>query len=306
MTSDNPDEWWQHAPEGQQKKDTPSGQWQQGYQSGGPPGTQWGQSAPGYPQPVPQQGAWEVPPLGSGGHGGPPRNTNTTLIAVLAVVAVLVLAGVAGIVILRSGGSEENSIAAPSAATTTPSTSTAPSTTTSTSPPEPGEPTFEEGATPVVLFGPTFADGEDTYTMAFKDWPFAFRTPGSWGCLKGSIETIPDAVAWGCVDEGNSAAGQRVNLMLRKCPTTCDEATRTRFDTEWFDDGAAAKEFDSDTSYVEKPTNDKGKYSIDLSRYIAGAEGGEPSWQLGVYVESPSATKDAVLKTLNDILTQTQ
>lgn len=309
MASDNPDEWWQHAPEGQQKKESPSGQWQQGYQSqGGQPGVQWGQTAGQVPQPVPQSSAWEVPPLGSGGQGGPPQNNNATLIAVLAVVVVLVLAGVAGLVILRSGGSEENTAAAASATTETTgaTTTTATQTTTSAAPPAEGTPALKEGLSPVVLFGPTFEDGEDTYTMAFKDWPFAFRTPGSWGCMKGSIDTIPDAQAWGCIDEGNSSAGQRVNLMLRKCPSTCDAATRTGFDRDWFDKEGAAKQFDPNTSYVETLESDKGKYTIDLSRYVAAEPGGEPVWQVGVFVESPSATKDAVMKTLNDILTQTQ
>ncbi|MFI5716651.1 hypothetical protein [Nocardia sp. NPDC051750] len=311
MASDNPDEWWQHAPEGQQNKNSPSGQWQQGYQSQGgqqSPAAPWGQTAGQVPQPPPPQGAWEVPPLGSGGQGGPPRN-NGPLIAVLAVVVVLVLVGVVGMVLLRSGGSQENTASATSAATgtTDATTTSATSTTTTSAPaPAPGTPAFEEGLTPVVLRGSTFQDGEDTYTMAFKDWPFAFRTPGSWGCMKGSVDKIPDAQAWGCVDEGDSSAGQRVNLILRKCPATCDPATRVQFDNDWFDKDGAAEQFDPNTSYVETASNDKGKYTIDLSRYIAAEQGGEPVWQLGVYVESPSATKDAVLKTLNDILTQTQ
>lgn len=307
MASDNPDEWWQHAPDGQQNKNSPSGQWQQGNPAqGGQPGVQWGHSGAQFPQPTPQQGAWEVPPLG---HTGPPRNNNTTLIAVLAVVVVLVLAGVAGLVLLRSGGSQENAAAATSTTTTTTSaatTSATATTSTSAAAPAPGTPALREGLSPVVLLGPTFQDGEDTYTMAFKDWPFAFRTPGSWGCMKGTIDSIPDANAWGCVDEGDSKAGQRVNLMVRKCPTTCDAATRTTFDEAWFDKADAAKEFDPNTRYVETPANEDGKYTIDLSRYFAAEPGGEPVWQVGVFVESPTATKDAVLKTLNDVLTQTQ
>ncbi|MEU1982643.1 hypothetical protein [Nocardia sp. NPDC019395] len=308
MASDNPDEWWQHAPEGQQNKNAPSGQWQQGYQSQGGqqnPAAPWGQNPGQVPPPGPQ-GAWEIPPLGSGGQGSPPRN-NGPLIAVLAVVVALVLVGVVGMVILRSGGSEENTAAATSTANTE-TTGTSATTTTSTSAPAPapGTPALKEGLKPVALIGPTFQDGEDTYTMAFKDWPFAFRTPGSWGCMAGSVEKFPDAKAWGCVDEGNSSAGQRVNLIMRKCPATCDPATRVQFNDAWFDKPGSATQFDPDTSYVETPTSDKGKYTIDLSRYIAVEPGGEPSWQLGVFVESPSATKDAVLKTLNDILTQTQ
>lgn len=313
MASDNPDEWWQHSPEGQQKN-SPSEQWQQGYppQGGQPgPGAQWGQNAGHEPSPTPPPGAWEVPPLDAGGYGGPPSKNNGPLIAVLVAVVVLVLIGVVGLVALQGRGSEENTATGTSSEVTDsvqPSRST---TTTSTTPttsalPSSGEPVLREGLAPVAVLGPTWQAGESTYTMAFKDWPFAFRAPGSWGCMKGSIEKIPDAQAWGCVDEGNSAAGQKVNLILRKCPATCDAATRAQFDADWFDEPGKARTFDDRTSYVETAVNEEGKYSVDFSRFFAAEPGGEPGWQVGVFVESPAAGKDVVLKTLNDVATQTQ
>ncbi|MEU4313506.1 hypothetical protein [Nocardia sp. NPDC024068] len=320
MGSDNPDEWWRHSPEGQQKN-TPSGQWQQGHQGqqgGGQPGPgmPWGQQPGQVPPPPPQQGAWEVPPLEYGGHGGPPqKNNNGPLIAVLATVVVLVLVGVVGLVVLRSQGSGDDaaaSVAGTSSQTRESGRATtsapAPSSTTTTTGAAPAgdEPALREGLAPVAVLGPAWQAGEDTFTMAFRGWPFAFRAPGSWGCMKGSIDKIPDAEAWGCVDEGNSAAGQRVNLVLRKCPATCDAATRSTFDSEWFDEPGQARQFDDRTAYVETASNAEGKYTVDFSRYVAAEPGGEPVWQVGVFVESPPATKDAVLKTLNDIATQTQ
>ncbi|GGL04221.1 hypothetical protein [Nocardia jinanensis] len=314
MASDNPDEWWQHSPEGQQKN-SPSGQWQQGYRSQGgqpDPGVQWGRTAGQGPQPTPPQGAWEVPPLGgAGGYGGPPAKNNGPLIAVLVTVVVLVLVGVIGLVVLQSRGSEENTAAGTSSEVTDsarPSASTTATSTTATTSalPSSGEPVLREGVAPVAVLGPTWQAGESTYTMAFQGWPFAFRAPGSWGCMKGSIEKIPDAQAWGCVDESNSAAGQRVNLILRKCPATCDAATRTQFNADWFDQPDQARAFDDRTSYVEAAVNDEGRYSVDFSRFFAAEPGGEPVWQVGVFVESPAAGKDVVLKTLNDVATQTQ
>ncbi|MEV0105417.1 hypothetical protein AB0H42_03620 [Nocardia sp. NPDC050799] len=313
MASDNPDEWWQHSPEGQQKS-SPSGQWQQGYPAQGgqqDPGVQWGQTAGYGPHPTPQQGAWEVPPPGSGGYGGPPSKNNGPLIAVLVAVVVLVLIGVVGLVALQSRDSAENTAAGTPAqvsdsarpSSSAPATST---TATTSALPSAGEPALRAGLAPVAVLGPTWQDGESTYTMAFKDWPFAFRTPGSWGCLKGSVDKIPDAQAWGCVDESNSAAGQRVNLILRKCPATCDAATQAQFNADWFDAPDTARKFDDRTSYVETAANDEGKFTVDFSRFFAVEPGGEPVWQVGVYVESPTATKDVVLKTLNDVATQTQ
>ncbi|MGW5383699.1 hypothetical protein [Nocardia sp. NPDC003963] len=313
MASDNPDEWWQHSPEGQQKN-SPSGQWQQGYQSQGGqpgPGVQWGQTAGHGPQPTPPQGAWEVPPLGGGGYGGPPAKNNGPLIAVLAAVVALVLVGVVGLVVMQSRGSEENTATGTSTEITDsaqPSGSAAATSTTATTSalPSTGEPVLRAGVAPVAVLGPTWQAGESTYTMAFKDWPFAFRAAGSWGCMKGTFDKIPDAQVWACVDEGNSTAGQKVNLMLRKCPATCDAATQTRFNADWFDAPDKARKFDDRTSYVETASNDKGKYSVDFSRFFAAEPGGEPVWQVGVFVESPAATKDVVLKTLNDVATQTQ
>ncbi|WP_327147564.1 hypothetical protein [Nocardia sp. NBC_01329] len=314
MASDNPDEWWRHSPAGQQKN-TPAEQRQQGYRpppAGQPDsGVQWGQSAGHGPQPVPPKGAWEVPPLGAGGYGDPPPKSNGPLIAVLVTVVVLVLVGVIGLVVLQSRGSAENTASATSSAVTDSAQSSEPASATSTTAttsalPSSDEPVLREGLAPVAVLGPTWQAGESTYTMAFKGWPFAFRAPGSWGCMKGSIENIPDAQAWGCVDEGNSAAGQRVNLAIRKCPATCDAATRVGFDADWFTEPDKARTFDDRTSYVETAVNDKGKYSVEFSRYFAADPGGEPVWQVGVFVESPTAAKDTVLKTLNDVATQTQ
>lgn len=307
MASDNPGEWWQHSPEGQEKK-PPPGQWQQGYSSPpgrSDPGNSWDHPAGRIPQPAPQQGAWEVPPLGS---GGPPRKNNGPLLAVLGVVVVLVLVGVVGLVVLRSQGSEENTATATSTRSgeSSSSTSSASATTTAGASPSAGTPVLREGLTPVAILGPTWQEGEDTYTMAFKDWPFAFRAPGSWGCLKGSVDNIPDAQAWGCVDEGNPDSGQRFDLMLRKCPAACDAATQEQFNAAWFDDPAAAERVDDRTAYVETAANGEGKFVLDFSRFFAAEPGGEPVWQVGVYLESPQATKDAVLKTLNDVATQTQ
>ncbi|MGW0179273.1 hypothetical protein ACWDU1_07885, partial [Nocardia sp. NPDC003345] len=286
----------------------------QGQQGGAQPdpGMPWGQQPAGQVPPGPQRGAWEAPPLEYGGPGGPPRkNNNGPLIAVLAAVVALVLVGVVGLVVLRSQGSGDDASAAATGTSsrTTESgraTTSAPATTTTGTAPAGPEPALREGLAPVAVLGPTWQAGEDTYTMAFQGWPFAFRAPGSWGCMKGSVDRIPDAQAWGCVDESNSDAGQRVNLILRKCPSTCDPATRDKFDSEWFDHPDQARRFDDRTAYVETASNDEGKYTVDFSRYVAAQPGGEPAWQVGVFVESPPATKDAVLKTLNDIATQTQ
>lgn len=319
MVSDDPHEWWKSAPEGQGRESS-AGQWQQG--QGAPPTVHWGETAgrvsqPGMPgpgQPGPYgpapTGPYEAPPLGStGGWGGPPaRNNNGPLIAVLVVVVVLALAGVVGLVVLRGSDSGGDIVAADTttAATATSRSATHTTAAAPTSAAAEGEPQLRT-VPPVAVLGPTWLDSDKTYTMAFKGWPFAFRTAGSWGCMKGSIEGIPDAQAWRCVDESDSSADQRVDIILRKCATTCDSDTQRRYDADWLKDKAGqATRFDDRTAYVEERSNERGRYSVDLSRYFADPSGGELVWQVGVYAESPPATKDVVLKALNDIVTQTQ
>jgi hypothetical protein len=117
---------------------------------------------------------------------------------------------------------------------------------------------------------------------------------------------LPGARAWVCVDEQNVGAGQRVNVMLRPCPTTCTPAERREMDRAWFDEPARALPGDDDrTSYVETQRNARDRYSLDLSRFFAVRAGQPLRWQVGVYAESPPETRGQVQKILNDIVTQT-
>ena len=153
------------------------------------------------------------------------------------------------------------------------------------------------------LVGPAYAAGDDTYTMAFRGWPFAFRTPGSWGCMAGRID-LPRAKAWVCVDEGHPGTGQRLQIMLRPCPAPCGAAERDRLSTEWFDPGARARTYDARTSYVETPRDAKGRYTLDMSHFFPDAGGGAPAWQVGVGAYTPSAARADLQRIFNDVLTQ--
>jgi hypothetical protein len=152
--------------------------------------------------------------------------------------------------------------------------------------------------------GPTFAPGEDTYTMDFTGWPFAFRTPGTWGCAGGNVD-LPDAKGWVCIDEGNPGSGQKVQIMLRPCPAPCGKAERDRRTKQWFDPGAKGKVFDELTTYVETPADAKGRYTLDMSHFFAAESGGTPEWQVGIGAFAPPAGKADIQKIFNDVLTQT-
>ena len=45
-------------------------------------------------------------------------------------------------------------------------------------------------------------------------------------------------------------------------------------------------------------------YSVDLSHFTAGPEGGELRWMVGVYGESPYDGREIVQQIINDIITQ--
>lgn len=152
------------------------------------------------------------------------------------------------------------------------------------------------------LVGPAYTAGDDTYTMGFTGWPFAFRTPGSWGCVAGRVD--PPAKGWVCINEGNPGSGQRLQILLRPCPAPCGKAERTRLSTEWFDAGAKAKTYDEDTSFVETAKDAKGRYTLDMSHFFEDADGSK-TWQVGAGAYSPPASKGDIQKTINDVLTQT-
>jgi hypothetical protein len=248
-----------------------------------------------------------------GGAIGPAPQKHRGMPAAIALVVVplvllLCVCGGLGITALVSDDRADDPVALPTA------TRPAPAVPRTTEPdpgptsPEPtgavpsGKPTLR--AVPArKLVGSTYADGEDTYTMAFTGWPFAFRTPGSWGCVAGRID-VPDAKAWVCINEGNPGSGQRLQIMLRPCPAPCGAATRAGLSTEWFDPGAEAKRYDENTSFVETAKDAKGRYTLDMSHFFQAA-GGTDEWQVGVGAYSPPASRADIQKTINDVLTQT-
>jgi hypothetical protein len=268
----------------------------------GPPAGYPPPPAPAPPAPVPV-------PAGQGS-----SRTGLVLILVgVAVVIVLLGSGVLAAVLLSRPSPAPTPMAAsttPASAATSapaPAPTAAPTTDAGTAAPDPGgttKPTLRAVPAKTVV-GPTFGATEQTYTMAFQGWPFAFRTPKTWGCMAGKVDKIPDAKAWVCIDEGNPNNRERANVMLRACKTTCTPAERTSMNNDWFDQPAKAKQAGDDHSYlVETPANSKGLYSIDYSRFF-GPPGQPLKWQVGVYVEAPSGTKADVQKIVNDIASQT-
>ncbi|MFV0524956.1 MAG: hypothetical protein ACK5RL_10680 [Acidimicrobiales bacterium] len=167
------------------------------------------------------------------------------------------------------------------------------------------EPTLDETATPVSLLGPTYGPNDATFTMAFDGWPFAFRAPDNWDCIGGDTG-IPEAVAWVCVGDllsGNVT--QRATVFLRPCPNGCGEAEQATLSQQWFASEATPSRGEGATSYLEYDPDAEGLYALDVSHFYPDPTRSDVIWQVGVYVQSPSETKDDVLKIVNDVLSQT-
>lgn len=239
--------------------------------------------------------AWP-PPAGLGGppHPAARRSVAPVLFALAAAVAALI--GLGALIVAAAWD-------APSAGPPPPSVPPTGLSAPPTSAPSP-LPTLRDVPL-VAVVGPGFDSNDDTYTMAFPGYPFAFRVSGSWGCIRATMDGIPDANAWACIDEQNPDSGQRLELLIRPCPAGCGPAQQDQLDRAWFDDPEEAMTFDATTRLVEVEENDEGRYTASMTHEFAVAPGGPLVWQVAAHVESPPETREDVQKILTDIRSQT-
>jgi hypothetical protein len=290
-----------------------------GFHGGWPPAL----VQPPGPVPVPGPASGPLP-------SGPAPGGSGAWRYLVGLAIVLVVAVAAGVVIYQMSGRQGREPAARSSSGASPSASlpaslpasppagaSSPAAGDGSSEPQPGaapsqppgapagdKPTLRQVPARTVV-GPSWAAGDATYTMAFNGWPFAFRTAKTWGCIAGSADKFPDAKVWVCVDEQNTNARQKANIVLRTCPTTCTATERTNLDKQWFDEpGKARPVLDDRTSFVETQRNSQGYYTVDLSHFAPDKPGGPLKWQVGVFVQSPPETREVVQKLLNDIVSQ--
>ena len=163
-----------------------------------------------------------------------PAASKTPLFVALAGVVLLLVVGLVAAVLAT--GRDDEPVAAPVPTRDDfPRLPPLPSVVVPEAPPrlEGPRPTLKD-VPPVTVLGPSFTPGEDTHTFDFPGWPFAFRAPGTWGCLATTV-SIPDAYANVCVDEQNPGDRQRIALMIRRCPTTCIPAEQEEMNRAWLD-----------------------------------------------------------------------
>jgi hypothetical protein len=137
--------------------------------------------------------------------------------------------------------------------------------------------------------------------MALNGMPFAFFTPKTWGCLKASINGLPDAVVWRCIDEQAGSGRPQIDLAAVKCASTCTAAERDNTDTKVLTQVPAYTTKDATTRYAER--TEAGKYVLTVNHTFAVSG---QNWVLVMEGEASKAEhKPAVQKTVNDIWSQT-
>ncbi|HEY8472768.1 MAG TPA: hypothetical protein VIL37_09060 [Natronosporangium sp.] len=223
----------------------------------------------------------------------------------LAAIGLVVVATLVGVRVLGGDDDPDPPITLPTTGQPTAPPPTESPTTPPTESPDSGEEPELRNVELVSVVGPNWEPGEETWTMAFRGWPFAFRAPGTWDCIRGDpVALFPGAELWGCQDL-RSSEPQRATVMLWECDGACDEAEQQEKLDTWLDQPDDAVQWqDSPTYYVETEENEDGLYSVDLGHFTAvGAD--ELRWMVGVYIQSPPDTREDVQKMLNDIISQT-
>lgn len=157
---------------------------------------------------------------------------------------------------------------------------------------------------PVSVLGPTWAPGDDTYTMKVKFWPFAFRTPRDFDCFDGGpADGLPDAET----EECKGKAGL-LYVVHQECDHQCSAAERKKLNVAWMGKKGKVERSGQQTYYQQLKRGKNGRYPGKSGKYKATLThycGKPPHTFVAVYIEANTEhDKPAMQKTLNDIVTQ--
>ncbi len=247
---------------------------------------------PGYPQPVRSP---DVPPLpGPGQWPSQQRRSRKPLLFVLVgvIVLLLVAGGVAAVLFLPGRDKPGDKPVGQTAATASPSPSPSPT------PP----PSFQASAPPVALVGTTWQPTDKTTVQAFDNWPFAFRTAADMTCEFWVGE--PDYKANNC-KRGTEPNHTVMAFVIHRCVNGCDATEQAQFETmtPWKPDVALTAK--DPTTKVGDVDYGNGRDQLTMVHYFGSTPGGPLEWVVIVQGNSPTADRELVRKTANDIRSQT-
>jgi len=217
----------------------------------------------------------------------PPRRRPPLLVVLLAGAIVLLLDGTVAVWLFRPGptptGAPRNSGKAGSGSPTP-------------------QPSFRSSATPMTVLGDNWEPGDSTKIQAFGDWPFAFRTPSDATCTFYVGE--PDYKAINC-EWGTGAKHTIMAYVVRKCAKGCDATERATFETmtPWKPDTTLSDK-DATTRFGEVNYGG-GREQFTMLHYFGVPPADGPQWVTIVQGNCPLEDRELVLKTMNDIRSQT-
>lgn len=179
--------------------------------------------------------------------------------------------------------------------------------------PTPGtEPTWSgQDGPPGPVAGPTYGDGEPTYLMDLTEngFPFDFRAPGSWGCMKASVDGRPEVEAWVCMDESGIFGGEapevrsRAEIWVEPCPRPCGSAEWREVRSDGLDHPEGLDATDATTRYGVRVLAPGERVHLTMS-HLFGGEDGRPTRHLGVEVTGAAGDMTTMQKLINELRTR--
>ncbi|MEU5871986.1 hypothetical protein AB0A73_10560 [Glycomyces sp. NPDC047369] len=148
-----------------------------------------------------------------------PPKKRSQLVPILVGIGsvVVILALVVGVWVLLSGsGDPADSSAEPSDTAAADATSEAASEAAEEGAPESEVPQWDADAPEERVGGTLFAEGDQTRTVAYAGWPFAFRVPDGFSCSESGQSAVCTA------DSGDS----KITVGWEPCPGSCSTDTR--------------------------------------------------------------------------------
>jgi hypothetical protein len=159
--------------------------------------------------------------------------------------------------------------------------------------------------------GPTYGKDESTYLMDLDGFPFEFRVPQSWGCLR-SGKAGPGVVRWICADDSYAFSGRPGDppggiVEVQRCRPRCDGAQWGRIRDQLPELPANWRRTDDSTMYAEWTvgSGETARTSVALSHVFARAGGGAFDTHVAVRLAGTNDQKRTLQKIVNDIRTQT-
>src|SRR5262249_30069073 len=177
-----------------------------------------------------------------------------------------------------------------------------PSASPSPSPSPPPHPTFQPSAAPVAVLGPPRHPRGATENQDFAERPVSVPSPAP--AQREVWVGEPDYKAHNC-KWGTGPQHTVMAFVIHRCVNSCDATEQAQFETmtPWKPDATLATK-DATTKFGDVNYGD-GREQLTMLHYFGIEPGGPPQWVVMVQGNCPTQNRELVLKTINDVRSQT-